>query len=115
MKRKGTSTMNIKVTERAKTEIEKRVQERAGYLKLFYDMQDCGCAGGVPELQYVKAINEKVDRVVETDFGTVLVEESQQIFFGDDLTIDFSEAMNTFQLKSPGGILNPVMRLDIQV
>lgn len=107
--------MNIRVTSRARAEIEKRVENKQGFLKLFYDNTDCGCAGGVPELQYVAAIQEDEDLKVETDFGTILVEESQLLYFDDELTIDFSDSMNLFQLRSPGGILNPVMRLDVQV
>lgn len=106
--------MKITITDRAKQAIEKKVEDRSGFLKLYYDIEDCGCAGGVPELLYVKEINEKEDLQVETEFGTMLVEESQTIYFDEVLTIDFSEALNVFQLKSPAGFLNPMMRLTIQ-
>lgn len=106
--------MKITITDRAKQAIKKKVEDRSGFLKLYYDIEDCGCAGGVPELLYVKEINEKEDLQVETEFGTMLVEESQTIHFDDELTIDFSEALNVFQLKSPAGFLNPMMRLTIQ-
>lgn len=105
--------MNIQITERARKEIEKRIQDRQGFLKLYYDIEDCGCSGGVPALQYVKEINQDQDLIVETEYGTVLVEESQKIFFDEEVTIDFSEVMNLFQLKSPVGILNPVMQLEL--
>jgi uncharacterized protein YqkB len=43
---------------------------------------------------------------VETNSLPILVEKSKTVFLDEELKIDFSSSSNTFQLKSPGQIIN---------
>jgi uncharacterized protein YqkB len=45
----------------------------------------------------------------ETNDRTVYMEKSKTVFFDEKMTIDFSKASNSFQLKSPQQILNGYM------
>lgn len=51
---------------------------------------------------------------IETNDRPVYVEKSKLVFFDEQMTIDFSDSMNSFQLKSPGQILNGHMRLAVK-
>ncbi|KSU64137.1 heme biosynthesis protein HemY [[Bacillus] enclensis] len=99
--------MKIQLTEAAAEKINEKTAGRRGHLKLKYDIDGCGCVvSGVPTLWYVSEPDEIDDVAVETNHFPILVEKSKTVFLDEELKIDFSTASNTFQLKSPGQILN---------
>ncbi|XXM74095.1 iron-sulfur cluster biosynthesis family protein [Lysinibacillus sphaericus] len=99
--------MNIQLTDAAAEKIHEKTAGQRGRLKLKYDIDGCGCVvSGVPTLWYVSEPDEIDDVTVETDHFPILVEKSKMVFLDEELKIDFSTASNTFQLKSPGQILN---------
>ncbi|MDR7236999.1 iron-sulfur cluster biosynthesis family protein [Neobacillus drentensis] len=103
--------MEINITAAAAGKINERINNRDGYLKLKYDTDDCGCAvNGVIALWFIPEL-ETDDIAIETNDRTVYAEKSKMVFFDEQMKIDFSQASNCFQLKSPQQILNGHMSL----
>ncbi|KON87146.1 heme biosynthesis protein HemY [Sporosarcina globispora] len=101
--------MEIALTELAAEKLSKRIAGKDGFLKLKYDIDGCGCVvSGVTALWLVNELDED-DREIKTNAGSIYVEKSKEVFLDDDLTIDFSEKANCYQLKSPNQYLNPRM------
>ncbi|MFB5195580.1 iron-sulfur cluster biosynthesis family protein [Neobacillus sp. KR4-4] len=106
--------MEINITAAAAEKINQRVHGREGYLKLKYDTDGCGCAvNGVVALWFVPNLDSD-DIPIETNDRTVYVEKSKTVFLDEQMKIDFSNAANCFQLKSPQQILNGHMSLLIK-
>lgn len=113
-KRRGVINVEINITAAAAEKINQRVNGREGYLKLKYDTDGCGCAvNGVVALWFVPNLDSD-DIAIETNDRTVYVEKSKTVFFDEQMKIDFSNAANCFQLKSPQQILNGHMSLLIK-
>lgn len=106
--------MEINITAAAVEKINERTEGREGYLKLKYDTDGCGCAvNGVVALWFVPELEDD-EIAIETNNRTVYVEKSKMVFFDEQMMIDFSQATNCFQLKSPQQILNGQMSLIIK-
>lgn len=110
---KGVFFMSITITERASEELNKRIGERNGYLKLQTETKGLSCDSGVPTLYFVASIQETEDVLIETNDRPVLLEKTEH-FFSDDLKIDYSDTVNSFQLKSPAQIINGRMTFIIK-
>lgn len=103
--------MQITITEAAEQKLSARTEGKAGYLKLAYDIEGCGCAvSGVPTLWLVDAVGED-DIEIETNNRSIYIEKQKQVFFDETMNLDFHVKSNCFQLKSPGQYLNPRMSL----
>jgi uncharacterized protein YqkB len=103
----GGCHMKIQLTDEAAEKINDKIAGQKGFLKLKYDIEGCGCVvSGIPTLWYVTKPDEIEDVTVETNSLPILVEKSKTVFLDEELKIDFSSNSNTFQLKSPGQILN---------
>jgi iron-sulfur cluster insertion protein len=103
--------MKIAFTENAIEKLRPRMADKDKKLKLKYDTDGCGCAvSGVPALWLVDK-KENDDMEIETNFVPILIERSRLVFFEEDMTIDYTDTANSFQLKSPNQILNPRMML----
>lgn len=103
--------MQINISETAEKKISEKTAGKAGFLKLMYDIDGCGCAvSGVPVLWLVKEL-EANDIEIKTNGHPIYIEKSKQVFFDETMMLDFIENINTFQLKSPGQYLNPRMSL----
>ncbi|MGG1628648.1 iron-sulfur cluster biosynthesis family protein [Rossellomorea sp. NRS-1567] len=99
--------MKIELTNEATKKIQGKIDNQTGYLKLKYDTEGCGCVvSGIPTLWFVHEPEEGEDITIETNSYPILVEKSKVVFLDEDLKIDFSSQSNTFQLKSPGQIIN---------
>ncbi|MGX6442655.1 iron-sulfur cluster biosynthesis family protein [Neobacillus sp. K501] len=106
--------MEIKMTPAAAEKINERTEGKKGFLKLKYDTEGCGCAvSGVIALWFVPDVDED-DVRIETNSQPVYIEKAKTVFFDDQMTIDFSREANSFQLKSPGQILNGRMSMIIK-
>ncbi|WP_071395664.1 iron-sulfur cluster biosynthesis family protein [Bacillus tuaregi] len=103
--------MEITITARAAVKIAAFRAGKQGLLKLKYDAEECGCVMcGVTNLWLVNELEDD-DYAIETQYDSIYVEKSKEVFLDDVLTIDFQEATNCFQLKSPNQYLNPRMSL----
>ncbi|PLR99830.1 iron-sulfur cluster biosynthesis family protein [Bacillus sp. T33-2] len=101
--------MEIMITETAQQKLAEKTTGRAGYIKLKYDTDGCGCAvNGVAALWLVDKLEEN-DEEIATDITPIYIEKSKMVFFDGQMTIDFNEAANCFQLKSPNEYINPRM------
>ena len=101
--------MYITITELAAEKINKLTTGKNGYIKLIYDIDGCGCGvNGVAALLFVGELEEN-DQEINTNEDNIYIEKSQEVFFDEKMTIDFSEKANSFQLKSPNEYLNPRM------
>ncbi|MED3561721.1 iron-sulfur cluster biosynthesis family protein [Bacillus xiapuensis] len=106
--------MKIEITAAAAEKINSRTEGQAGYLKLKYDTDGCGCAvNGVAALWFVSEL-ENTDIKIETNVIPVYIEKAKAVFFDEEMKIDFSNESNCFQLKSPQQILNGRMSLIIK-
>jgi uncharacterized protein YqkB len=114
MPQRGALNMEITITAAAADKIAEKINGRTGFLKLKYDMEGCGCAvDGVAALWFVPEV-EDTDIAIETNNQTLYVEKSKMVFFDEQMTIDFSESTQWFQLKSPQQILNGQLSLIIK-
>jgi uncharacterized protein YqkB len=101
--------MEITITEKAAEKIKSRIAEKSGFLKLKYETEGCGCVvSGVSALWLVNELDDD-DRELQTNKGSIYIEKSKEVFFEDNMKIDFSEQANCFQLKSPNQYINPRM------
>lgn len=101
--------MNITITEAAAKRLHEKMENQSGYLKLKYDIDGCGCAvNGVAALWLESARQENEVEIV-TESIPIYVETSKQVFFAEQMTIDYSGTTGCFQLKSPNEYLNPRM------
>ncbi|MGM0852969.1 MAG: iron-sulfur cluster biosynthesis family protein [Bacillota bacterium] len=99
--------MKIELTNEATKKIQDKIGTKNGHLKLKYDTEGCGCVvSGIPTLWFVHEPEKGEDITIETNSYPILVEKSKVVFLDEDLKIDFSSQSNTFQLKSPGQIIN---------
>jgi uncharacterized protein YqkB len=109
-RKRGRLTVNIIFTEKAKNQLKNTLSPNIK-LKLIYDTEDCGCVvNGVTALAVVEAV-DKGDVEIQTNHAPVWMEKSKQVFFDEEMTIDFLPAYNCYQLRSSGQILNPRMRV----
>ncbi|RDW15817.1 heme biosynthesis protein HemY [Oceanobacillus arenosus] len=98
--------MTVTITKSAAEELNKKIGDQKGYLKVKNVTEGLACGAGVPTLYFVPLIDETKDVVFETNNRPVYMEKSELIFFDDELKIDYSDSVNSFQLKSPQQIIN---------
>lgn len=99
--------MKLQFTDRA---IERLEEEQEGYLKLDYDIEDCGCVvNGVTQL-VLDAGPSDFDIEIETNFRPVRVQKQYAVFFDENMKVDYLPKYHCFMLKSDNEILNPRMR-----
>src|SRR5690554_202610 len=103
--------MNIRCTEQARIEINKKMDVSEAKLKLVHTVEGCGCVNsGVAQLWMV-------DHAGEYDFtstaGTIpiLYDSRYEVFYEDEIQIDYLPHKKTFVLKSKHQIYNPAMQL----
>jgi uncharacterized protein YqkB len=101
--------MKIKITDAAAKKLQEKISGKPGRLKLKYDIDGCGCAvNGVAALWLESDRNES-EIEIETSSIPIYMEKSKQVFFDEEMTIDYKETAGCFQLKSPNEYLNPRM------
>ncbi|EKN70928.1 hypothetical protein BABA_03664 [Neobacillus bataviensis LMG 21833] len=98
--------MKVTITKSAAEVLNKKIGDQQGYLKIQYVTEGLACGSGIPTLLFISSKDETKDVLFETSFRPVIVEKSQMINFDEDLTIDYSDSVNSFQLKSPQQIVN---------
>ena len=98
--------MKLTITKSAAEELNKQIGDQKGFLKIQYVTDGLACGAGVPTLLFISSKDETEDVLFETSYRPVLLEKSQMINFDDDLTIDYSDSVNSFQLKSPQQFIN---------
>jgi len=105
---KGMKTVKIMITEAAEKQLIERTAGKQGVFKIEYDTEDCCAVNGIAMLWFVSTPNEE-DGAAETNGLPVFVEKAKEIFFDENMIIDFVPAKGCFQLKSPNQYFNPCM------
>ncbi|WP_078413675.1 iron-sulfur cluster biosynthesis family protein [Priestia abyssalis] len=104
--------MNITFTDKAMEKIQLKLSDSKGkQLKLKYDTEGCGCVVSGVSALWIVSEREEDDINISTNFQPLLMEKTKQVFFDEEMTIDFVKSANSFMLKSPNQILNPRMSL----
>lgn len=103
--------MHLMITEKAERILAPLLQEPSTWLKLVYDIEGCGCAvDGVPALWLVSEC-KPTDKITRGSSFDVLYNPKQEIFFEEDLKLDYSEHSRAFTLSSPHQIYSVSLNL----
>lgn len=99
--------MQFHITKAASKQLHKlREDERAGYLKLVFDAEGCGCSlEGVPALWLIQNLEPKdviaeLTKESESSPWPLVYEQRHEVFFEEQLTLDYKPQHNSFVLKS---------------
>jgi len=101
--------VKLKITEAASNKLSEQIAGKQGYVKLKYDIDGCGCAvNGVAALWFERE-KEAEEHSIETGNISIYIEKAKEVFFAEEMTLDFHKTNGCFQLKSPNEYLNPRM------
>lgn len=105
--------MHIEVGQAAQSEILQRFGREGYALKLVYDSEGCGCAvSGVPQIWVVDPMEPSEESPAAAYSPiSILYEKRQEVFFEDNLRLDYNTEKKVFQLKSNQQIYNASMTL----
>ncbi|MFD7524663.1 MULTISPECIES: iron-sulfur cluster biosynthesis family protein [Paenibacillus] len=102
--------MYIHFSEAAVEALTNRLPEGA-ILRLFYDTEGCGCAlAGVAAL-HIQAVHTEGDVEAQSNAFTVQYDPRKEVFFEENLSVDYMPQRGTYVLKSSQQTYNPAMRL----
>ncbi|CAN7577351.1 hypothetical protein LJR153_004208 [Paenibacillus sp. LjRoot153] len=103
--------MNITFTDTARQRLTSWMDQNNTLLKLVFDTEGCGCSvNGVPTLWLVSAANAD-DISAVTDTFPLIYKAKDEIFFEENMKIDFHEGNKSYILKSNNQIYNAGMSL----
>jgi uncharacterized protein YqkB len=102
--------MQITITEAAEKKLVERTAGKPGAFKIKYDTEGCCAVNGIPMLWFIETPDE-LDREIETNGLTMYIEKTKEIFFDEQMTIDYTPSKGCFQLKSRNQYFNPCMSL----
>ncbi|MDP5273962.1 iron-sulfur cluster biosynthesis family protein [Chengkuizengella axinellae] len=103
--------MHINVTDNAKDEIVKKINTEHQYIKIAHDAEGCGCImSGVAQLWIV---DEKQEFDMETMADSIpfLYDSRHEVFFEDELKLDYNASKKSFSLSSKQQIYNSTLKL----
>ncbi|SNZ10497.1 Uncharacterized protein YqkB [Terribacillus aidingensis] len=99
--------MKLTVTETALEKMKALQDETHRYLVLYYDTEGIGCkVNGIPTVRLAEEPRAK-DVEVESDAIPAVIDAHQEVFFADEVKLDFSN--NVFRLSSKEGYLNALI------
>ncbi|SDN84199.1 Uncharacterized protein YqkB [Paenibacillus sp. yr247] len=103
--------MKITFTDTAIHRLTPVAGHNEAILKLVFDTEGCGCSvNGVPTLWLVSKANED-DITAETEIFKLIYKAKDEIFFEENMKIDFHEGNKSYILKSNNQIYNAGMSL----
>jgi uncharacterized protein YqkB len=103
--------MHITFTDSAKEKLAPYEGGAHGVLRLVFDSEGCGCAmNGVPSLWLVSEAEPK-DLQANAEPFKVYFSPQHEVFFEDELKIDFHIGKKSYILKSNSQIYNAGMDL----
>ncbi|WP_010273627.1 iron-sulfur cluster biosynthesis family protein [Paenibacillus senegalensis] len=104
--------MHVEVTERAAKQAAAQVGAD-GVLQLVYDSEGCGCAvSGVPQLWIISSEDADLELLKAADAPVpILYEQRHEVFFEEELKLDYIPEKLSFRLNSKQQIYNNSMSL----
>lgn len=103
--------MFIRFTNTAAERIREKIGDRSAFLKLAYDTEGCGCAvNGVAQLWIVEEPPPHDARASGDPFS-VIYDPNHEVFFEDQMVVDYIERTRTYKLSSSSQIYNAFMPL----
>ncbi len=98
--------MHITFTDTAVYEINHSIQEKPAFMKLVFDSEGCGCAvNGVPAIWLVSRSRE-YDMELEGEPFPVIVDRKHEVYFEEEMVIDYLPGSHRYVLKSDNQIYN---------
>lgn len=73
-------------------------------LRLYYDIEGCGCGVNGVRIMYFTNEITQYDEVVENDQYKIVIDEQQKTFFEPEMKLEWTGRL--FRLKSPNQMLN---------
>ncbi|SDD45216.1 Uncharacterized protein YqkB [Terribacillus halophilus] len=99
--------MKLTITETALEKIQALQDEAHRYIVLYYDTVGIGCKlNGIPTVRLAEEPRAR-DIKVESETIPALVNVQQEVFFAEEVKLDFSN--NVFRLSSKEGFLNALI------
>ncbi|MFP7477290.1 iron-sulfur cluster biosynthesis family protein [Terribacillus saccharophilus] len=99
--------MKLIITETALEKVHALQDESHRYLVLYYDTVGVGCkSNGIPTVRLAEEPRAR-DIEVESETIPALVNEQQEVYFAEEVKLDFSN--NVFRLSSKEGYLNALI------
>lgn len=108
--------IQCEVSEKALRVIDQRQKDYPTYLlKFVYDIVGCGCVNdGVIYLALVENIDPNRDIKVKSNTIPIFIEKRYEVYYEEKLILDYNQAYQCFQLKSPNQYLNPRMKFVVE-
>ncbi|HEX7056410.1 MAG TPA: iron-sulfur cluster biosynthesis family protein [Bacilli bacterium] len=101
--------MHIEMSSSALSRLREQLADKTGYLKLVYDTDNCCAVNGIAQLWLVA--EPGADDIVQDGEIPIMHEHEQEIFFEDDLQLDYSEKNRCYILKSNQQIYHPTLSI----
>ncbi|MGO4273123.1 iron-sulfur cluster biosynthesis family protein [Paenibacillus sp. TAF58] len=103
--------MKITFTDTAIHRLTPFLGQNEAILKLVFDTEDCGCSvNGVPTLWLVSKASDG-ELTAETESFKLIYKAKDEIFFEENMKIDYHEGNKSYILKSNNQIYNAGMSL----
>ncbi|GIP41568.1 hypothetical protein J45TS6_00270 [Paenibacillus sp. J45TS6] len=96
--------MKIKVNKAAEELLKKKLGDKPGVIRLFYDTEGCGCVvSGVPAFHIVSN-TEVLDITIESNVPelTFILDGSKAVFFEEELILSTDPGDRSLRLSSNG-------------
>ncbi|WP_440962260.1 iron-sulfur cluster biosynthesis family protein [Paenibacillus nitricinens] len=101
--------MFIQLNSQTIEKLEKSLDERPGYFKLFFDTEGCGC-NGVIVIQIISEPHH-TDIEVQKEPFTFLVDRQQESLFDEQMRLEADENYPSFRLSSDSSLLGSNIRV----
>lgn len=98
--------LNIQITSEAINKLQPYIDDNNAVLKLVYDAEGCGCAvSGIPAMWVVtkQQVQEEVQHALHEPLP-IVYEPRHEVFFEDQLKLDYNPDKDAFKLTSAGQI-----------
>lgn len=103
--------MNINPTQEAIDQLLYRFPSQQPTIKIVYDTEGCGCAvNGVVLLWHTRSMSSE-DRIGYDQEVRIVYAARQEVFFEDQLKLDYNSIGQAFVLKSNNQIYNAALSI----
>ncbi|OKP93935.1 iron-sulfur cluster biosynthesis family protein [Paenibacillus sp. P32E] len=101
--------MQIQLDQVTTGRLEENLGGKPGYLKLFYDTEDCGC-NGVLVIRIIDRPSD-TDIVFQNEPFVFVCDRQQESLFDPTMTLQAEENYPSYKLTSPSGLFSSNLRI----